>query len=382
MSMLELITKASASSDHLPSDSQYPIVLNADPILLNLKPQNQQPTDASFIQRVEGWKISQADSDIIELGQTFYKTLKIKLKNPNSFTKAEFITLLNSYLEKNNDKLGSLVVSGLSNDEGYTKSLLEKLGFLIGDAVLGLILEACFKFEIWEVIEALIVLGLVNGSGSVSDNLVRKLVERNRADLVCLCVKHVSNLQVSDMLLVLKFFLSPSKDAYSAMRVVRKEWEVQTVSVIETATDKSLAVLLMMAHDEFTTSELCLHYLVASANVDDVMFSVCVGKLSGVEIMRFVRYLKKWLVKYQKFPQVGSVSKGSSAHGVKVLESVPSLERVTKCFGLVIDEHFTSLVMHPEFREEVESIELVVNSLVAEARLCCNLANLCAGLNL
>ncbi|XP_076912337.1 uncharacterized protein LOC143570612 [Bidens hawaiensis] len=306
--------------------------------------------------------------------------LIIKLKNPNSFSKSEFITLLNSYLEKNNDILGSLDVSGFTH-EGYTKSLLETLGFLIGDNVLGLILEACFKFEIWEIIETLIVCGLVNGPGSVSVNLVRNLVERNRADLVCLCVKHVSNLQASDMLLVLKFFLSPSKDAYSGMSVVRKEWETQTLSAIETAADKSLAVLLMMAHDGFTTNELCLHYLVASANMDDVMFSACVGKLNGVEIMRFVRYLKKWLVKYQKFPQVGSVSKGSSAPGLKVLESVPSLEHVTKCFGLVIDEHFTSLVMHPEFREEVESIELVVNLLVAEARLGYNLANLCAGLN-
>ncbi|KAI3694451.1 hypothetical protein L1987_77416 [Smallanthus sonchifolius] len=389
MSILELITKSSASSDHLTSDSQYPIVLNPDPILLKLKPQIQELNDPSFVKRVEGWAISQTDTEVIELGQKFFKKLKIKLKNPSSFNKDEFISLLNSYLEKNSEKVG-ISISIEPKDEGYTKMLIKNLGFLMGDAVLGLVLEACFAFEIWEILETLIVGGLVDGS--CSNNLVHNLIEKRRSDLVCLCVKHVSNLQVSDVLLVLKFFLSPSKDAYSTMVVIRKEWESQAVAAIEMAMDKSLgekklniakdaAVLLMMAHDEFTTSELCLHYLIASPNVDDVLFSACVGKLNGSEIIGFVRYLKKWLVKYWKFPQACSIPKASSTHGLKALESVPSLEHVTKCFGLVIDEHFSSLVMHPEFLEEVQSIELVVNSLALEARLCCNLANLCAGLN-
>ena len=50
------------------------------------------------------------------------------------------------------------------------------------------------------------------------------------------------------------------------------------------------------------------------------------------------------------------------------IESVPSLENVTKCFGLVIDEHFSLLVMHPDFCEEVKSIELIMNSLASEAK--------------
>lgn len=390
MSMLELITKASATPDQLTSDSQYPIVLNPDPILLNLKPLSQDPNDALFVKRVEGWKISQTDAEVIELGQQLLKKLKIKLKNPKSFSKVEFISMLNSYLEKNSEKAG-ITIGIQPEGEGYTKLLIQKVGVLMGDAALGLVLKACFIFEIWEIIETLIVGGLVDGSSS--NNLVHNLIEKRRSDLVCLCVKHVSNLQVSDMLLVLKFFLSPPKYAYGTMSVIRKEWESQTVSAIEMSVDRSLgekrlklakdaAVLLVMAHDEFTTSELCLHYLLASPNLDDVIFSACIGKLNGSEIMCFVRYLKKWLDKYQKFPQACSIPKASSTHGFKAVEMVPSLEHVTKCFGLVIDEHFSSLVMHPEFCEEVKSIELVVNSLASEARLCCTLANLCASLKI
>ncbi|GKC44576.1 hypothetical protein Tco_1062298 [Tanacetum coccineum] len=66
-------------------------------------------------------------------------------------------------------------------------------------------------------------------------------------------------------------------------------------------------------------------------------------------------------------------------NGVKAIESVPSLENVTVCFGMVIDEHFSSLVMRAEFYEEVKSIE-IVNSLASEARLCYTLANLNAKL--
>ncbi|GKC81139.1 hypothetical protein Tco_1136856, partial [Tanacetum coccineum] len=64
---------------------------------------------------------------------------------------------------------------------------------------------------------------------------------------------------------------------------------------------------------------------------------------------------------------------------VKAIESVPSLENVTVRFGMVIDEHFSSLVMHAEFYEEVKSIE-IVNSLASDSRLCCTLANLNANL--
>lgn len=382
MSMLQLITKASAnkSDQHLSLDSQYPIVLNPDPNPIFVNLEAPQSNDASFLKPVQGWKISQTDTEIIELAQKFYNKLKIKA----TFNKDEFINMLNSYLEKNVDKIGVE-----PKDEGYTKLLLQKVGFLMGDAVLGLVLEACLGFEIWEILETLIVGGFVHGS--CCKDLVCNLIEKRRSDLVCLCVKYVSDLQVLDILSVLKFFLSPPKDAYGTMMPVRKQWERQTVSAIEMAMDisvsekklklaKDAAVLLMMAHDDFTTSELCLHYLIASPNIDDVIFSACIGKLNGSEIMGLVRYLKKWLGKYHKFPQACSSPKASSTHGLKALESVPSLEHVSKCFGLIIDEHFSSLVMHPEFCQEVKSVELIVNSLSSEAKLCCTLANLTASL--
>nr|XP_043621662.1 uncharacterized protein LOC122593332 [Erigeron canadensis] len=391
MSMLQLITKASSAEQKSSSDSQYPIVLNPDPAFLTLISQNQQPNNEShFLKPVQGWSLSKTDTEIIDLSQNFLKKLQIKLKNTNSFTKLEFVNILNSFLEKISQKVGIRIsdIKLPENRDGYTKRLVEKLGSFMGEGALSLVIEGCVMFEIWDVLECLIVKGFV--VGSCCKGLVSKLVEKGKPGLVCLCVKYVLDLELLDVLSVLKYFLSrTTKDGFGD---VREGWEREAVMAIEMAADKSVgekkmnlakeaAVLLMMGHDGFTTSELCLHYLIVSPNVDDVIFAACVGKLNGLEIMGFVRYLKKWLVKYEKFPQACmTVKGGSSILGLKALESVPSIEAVTKCFGLVIDEHFSSLVMHPEFCEEMKSVEVVVNSLASEARFCCTLANLSASL--
>ncbi|XP_059642230.1 uncharacterized protein LOC132284171 [Cornus florida] len=382
MSLLEVITKASANPSPLTSQSDYPIILNSKPILLNLKAQNEYPKDTSLVKRVEGWEISQVDTEIMELGKNFLKLLKRKLKNPN-FNRDEFIGMLNSYMEKNREKLGMSLRLNPS-DEKYTRELIEKLGFCMGPEVVGLVLEACIAFEVWELVETLIVHGVVEHS--CSSNLVYNLIEKKKSDLVCLCLKHVSDLQASDILCILKYFLSPPKDAYKSMVSVRQEWEGQALMAIEKVTDKSLSgkksclakeasILLMVAHDEFSLPELCLHFLLASSNLDVLILSSCVSKLNGSEMMGLIRYLGKWLKKYEKFPQASPCLKASSVLGLKACEFIPTLESIVKCLGLVLDEHFSSLVLHPEFHEELRAIAGLTNSLTSEARLCCSVAN-------
>ncbi|KAA8517275.1 hypothetical protein F0562_017568 [Nyssa sinensis] len=383
MSLLEVITKASANPSPITSLSNYPIIFNPDPILLNLKPQNEGSNDTSLVKRVDGWQIWGTDSEIIELGQKFFKKLNRKLKNPNKFDKDEFFGMLNSYLEQNRSKVG-ISAGVIPSDKGYTHKLIEKLGFLMGQEVVGLVLEASIVLELWELLETLIANGLVEHS--CSSNLVYNLIEKRRSDLVCLCLKHVSDLQTSDILCILKYFLSPPKDAYSSMAIVRKEWESQALCAIETATDmglsgkilslaKEASVLLMVAHDEFSVSELCLHYLLASSNLDEVTLSSCISKLNGLEMKSLIRYLGKWLKKYERFPQAGPCPKASSTLSLKACVWVPTLVDIVKCLGLVLDEHFSSLVLHPEFHEELRSVVGVVNSLALEARISCSIAN-------
>ncbi|KAL2482446.1 hypothetical protein Fot_43890 [Forsythia ovata] len=294
MSLLEVISKASSTASiHPHPDSNYPIVLNPDPILLKLKPETDELNDESPVKRVTGWEISQTDAGLIEAGQKFFKKLKRKLKNTNTFSKDEFLGMFTSYLEKIGEKIG-ISIGVDKSDEEYVRKLVERLGFSMGRDVKSLILEACVALE---------------------------------------------------------YFLLPPRDGYKSLVSVREEWENQALLAIEKVSDRGLGgKQKSLARDA--------------------------SKLNGEEMMALIKYLGKWLRKYERFPQVVPCPKASSLLGLKACDWVPTLENVVKCLGLVVDEHFSSLVLHSEFHEQLRSLEKVVSSLVAEARLCGTLTNL------
>ncbi|XVF09127.1 hypothetical protein REPUB_Repub07fG0064400 [Reevesia pubescens] len=380
MTLVDVITKAAAANtEPLSSQADHPIVLNPDDIFLKLKPDVENPNPTSLVSRLTGWEISSTDAKLVDLSKKFYTKLNRKLKAIHNFNKEEFLGILNPFLEKIREK-GGIFIGVDSNDSGYTLVLLEKVGFLMGRDVLSLVLEACISLEIWELLEVLIVNGLVDHS--CYSNLVVDVAAKKRSDLLCLCVKHARNLGSSELLCILKYFLCPPKDGYISMGNVRKEWESQALLAIEKARlgkksrlAKEASILLMVAHDGFSDAELCLHYLLASNNIDEVILSSSLCKLSGKEMMNLIRYLGKWLKKYERFPQAIPCPKASSAFGLKACDWVPKLEDVVKCLGFVLDENFSSLMLHPEFHEELKSIERVVSSLAFEARLCCLMAN-------
>ncbi|KDP31217.1 hypothetical protein JCGZ_11593 [Jatropha curcas] len=389
MSLLEVITNASARSEQVATQSEYPIILNADDTFLKLKPELESVDPTSLAVPVSGWKLSQTDAQLIESGKKFYTKLKRKLKDTNNFNKDEFVGILITFLEKLGEKFG-ISVGVDSSDDGYTQILVEKVGFLMSQNVGGLVLEACINLEIWDLVEALILKGIVHHSHY--SNLVTSLAMKKRSDLLCLSIKHASDLGLTEVLCILKYFLCPSKEAYDSMVNVRKEWESQALLAVEKVRDKNLSdkkshlakdasVLLMLAHDGFSTTELCLHYLFASSHVDEVIFASSIGKLNGKEMMRLIKYLGKWLKKYEMFPQACPCPKASSLLGLEACDWVPKLEDIVKCLSLVLDENFTSLVLHPEFHEELTSIEELVGSLAKEAKICSSISIVIENLN-
>ncbi|KAH0749659.1 hypothetical protein KY290_028891 [Solanum tuberosum] len=390
MSLLEVITKASIENSPTTSDGDFSIVLNSEPALLQLKPEKEESDDISLLKRGTGWSLLSTDVEVIESGQKFFKNLKKMMKNPNTFNKEGFFEVLVSYMTGIWDIFG-ISVSPDKVDEGNIVKMIEKLGSFMGRDVKGLVLEACVVLETWEILESMIVNGIVDHSGISS--LINNLIEKKQSWLVVLCVKHVLDIQTYDMMCVLKYFLSLSKNGDSTLINVRREWESQAMSAIEKAKDVSLgpvrmdiardaSLLLMLAHDGFSVSEMCLHYLLASRNVDEVILGACISKLTGSEIMVLIRYLQKWLNKYERFPQVCPCPKAPFELGLKACEWVPSLEDIVKCLGLVVDEHFSSLVLHQEFHEELKSLEEVVNSLTAEAKICGILSNVTEALKI
>lgn len=266
----------------------------------------------------------------------------------------------------------------------HTRSTVKKLKFLFTPNIAALVLEASVRLEIWDLLETLIVAGVVGRF--TSSNLIESLVEKRQAYLLCLCVKHFSDIEFSDVQCMLKYFLSPPKGAQSGLVTVRKKWEKKALFAIEKAMDHSLsgenldlakqaAVLLMIAYDEFMSAEFCLHYLVASSQLDELKLSHSLSGLDGAEMLKLIRYFGKWLKKYLKFPQAGPCPKAASVLGLELCEWVPSLESVVKYLGLVLDLQFSSLVLYKDFHDELRLLDEDVKSLVSEARFCCSLVD-------
>ncbi|KAK4252858.1 hypothetical protein QN277_011000 [Acacia crassicarpa] len=380
MNLLEVIKNASVDPKLHDSPPDYPLVINADNIIQNVKPEREEEVSSSSILKpLTGWNILQTVSEQIAICNKFFVELKTQLKT-SDFDKGKFVSSLNSYLENIRDSVGVSIGIDSSNHD-YTKVLIDRLHFFIPKNVAGPILEGCVSLEIWELVQTLIVNGIIEPSGY--SNLVSSLVEKRRSDLLCLCIRHTSDLGSSEMLCILRYFLSPPKDAFDSMEIVRKEWESQALLALEKAKDskgkkfllaKEAAGLLMLAHDGFSRSELCLHYFFASSNINRDMLSPTLSKLNGKEMMQLIRYLTKWLRKYQRFPQVGPCPNASATFGLKACDWVPKLEVVGKCLGFVLDANFASLVMHPEFHEELRLADDIVSSLRDEAKFCCMLA--------
>lgn len=94
-------------------------------------------------------------------------------------------------------------------------------------------------------------------------------------------------------------------------------------------------------------------------------------------MLSLIKYLGKWLKKYEKFPQACPCPKAAKKLGLKACDWVPSLKSVVKYLGLVLDEHFSKLVLYTEFQDELSLrlIDGVVKSLACGARLCCSVAD-------
>ncbi|KNA20345.1 hypothetical protein SOVF_052750 [Spinacia oleracea] len=391
MTVLEQILKASTNPQPIINEPlKYPFNLSAETIIPNLKPHSQDLL--SPLQPLTGFEISQSDVQLIEITSKFFNTLKRKLKSPQSFSSSSFIKIFNSFLQEFGEKKfgaldGLVSKKGVDvNGEEYSCKLVEKLGSFIGRDVMGLVIQGCLVLGNWMILETLIVNKLVIDHGIRSD-LLYNLVTKGRCDIVCLCLRNFTDFDSSDLGRVFKCLLSPSKEGCLNMVTVMNEWESEANAAIEKVEDKKLsgkklglakeaALLLMIGYDQFSPMELCLHFLLSSSNVDEVVFSSALSKLNAEEMLSFVRYLGKWLNKYERFPQVGPCPKAATTLGLNLCQWVPKLEDVVKALGLVVDEHFSSLALHSEFHEVLKVVEGVVSSLVSEGRLCCSVANL------
>ncbi|PAN31843.1 hypothetical protein PAHAL_5G447200 [Panicum hallii] len=212
-------------------------------------------------------------------------------------------------------------------------------------------------------------------------DLISTLSDNNRADLVCSVLRQAADLRSSEILAALCFFLSPGTNkAYDAMMRVKGRWKDAAVLAVQKCREKGpgkkmkvdaaarqAALLLMMGHDGFSSPEVCLHYLFASGNVDSVVLGAAVAELDGGEVVRLMRYLNKWIGKYQRFPEAQACPEAVGMLGLEQCDSVPSFGAVIRALGVLLDNHFSHLVLSTEVREELMAAEVMVRQLAVEA---------------
>ncbi|WVZ71973.1 hypothetical protein U9M48_020500 [Paspalum notatum var. saurae] len=213
-------------------------------------------------------------------------------------------------------------------------------------------------------------------------DLISSLSDADCADLVCAVLRQAADVRSSEILAALRCFLSPvSEKAYDAMVAVKGRWKDAAVLAVDRCREKGAgkkkkevdavarraAMLLMMGHDGFTSPEVCLHYLFASGNVDAVVLGAAVAELDGGEVVRLMRYLSKWIAKYRKFSEALACPEGVGMLGLEQCDSVPSFGAVARALGVVLDNHFSHLVLNADVREDLRAVEVMVRELAAEA---------------
>ncbi|CAM0879273.1 unnamed protein product [Alopecurus aequalis] len=213
-------------------------------------------------------------------------------------------------------------------------------------------------------------------------DLLSSLADAGRPDLVCAVLRQAADLRAAELLAALRCFLSPASDtAYDAMVGVKGRWKDAAVLAVNKCKDKDAgkkesavarraALLLMMGHDGFTSPEACLHYLFASRTVDcvdSVVLAAAVSELDGQEVAGLMRYLAKWIGKYWRFPEARPCPEAEGMPGLEQCGSVPSIGAVTRAMGLVLDQHFSHLVLNAELRKDLCAAEVMVKELAVEA---------------
>eukprot|EP01018_Ginkgo_biloba_P014656 Gb_10790 [translate_table: standard] len=400
MALIDVVRKATVDNKGLDFSTKCSITLNANLIVRSLIPIGRQIDEttrgepeeaggAALIRRVSGWKITDTDDLLIQEETQLVRDLKNRLKTPKEFTPEGFLALLKPFLHKLQDQVGVSHGDLESTDEA---SVLNSLGPYLGRDLVNIITHCCVTLAFWKPLESLIPHGLL--SWNSCGDLMQKLAESRRGDILCLCVKHMHDIRPSDLLLIIRYFLDTPFDR--SISVIKQEWKNEALLAIDIASkmrlrhlskkscqqpdvknqlwvSKLTSILLAMAVDGFSTTEMCLHYVVSSSP-DEIVLSSVICRLDTVEVLKLLQYLGKWLRKYTGYYVTGP-SPSSVTPGIKACKWVPSLGLILQWVSLVLDEHHSTLVLCSEFHDEIKSLEKLVKSFKDSVSVSCSLAS-------
>lgn len=218
--------------------------------------------DDLFVRKDGGWEVGSPNTHEEKL----VVNLKKKLQNVGTFSTMDFIAMVSPALEGSSKSHGcgkeameesaskELVSESHGRDEEVMENgenapnregegtdeenlflrLLRKGGPVVGRKLLASIINCTLGLQFWSAFKVLGQCGLV--SSVAHPDLMQKLVEHRKADLICLCFYYVLDLTPSDILMALKFLLDKSNaSSLRAFEAVRQEWRRVASAAIDVA---------------------------------------------------------------------------------------------------------------------------------------------------
>lgn len=355
--------EAEADEPTTPPPSRCSLTLNAISVLLNLLSQ-QEKKSALLLSRIPAWEMDGIDSKIIQAEAQVLDQLKST--KPEDLTQQSFVKLLNPLF------MEIKTLAGISDPPGTTstRDLLQSVARYLPRDVLNEIVRYSVALSLWKFLEVLIHCRVVNWNSSAG--IVEKLVDAKRVDIVCLFVENMPEIRPPDLLLILNYFLNPSRDD-GKMAKFRRGRKQKTLTALENAAlgarkselaFQEMARLLAATMDGFSPAEFCMHSVI-STSIDENVLGFVIGQLDDTEVLRLLRYLGKWLRKYSGCHLTGPVDFPSAEGDLSYSRWVPSLASVLKWLHVILNEEYSTLVLRGEFHDTLKCLEETVRVLLA-----------------
>lgn len=246
--------------------------------------------------------------------------------------------------------------------EKFVFDLIRKNCCRLGQDVVLLIAQRSLSLNYWGLVQVLAECRLI--TGHVCEELIHQMVQSGAADLMCFFVRHVEDMEPSYLLRMLRLILTGTGVSFEP---VLTEWNRAANAAIAVAAKRHdhvnsgrilhangnmgrqlrksrkeavavrSALALAMAVDGFAAYELCLHDFLA-ADIDRAVVVYLVERLNLGEVLLVLRYLNKWVDKYNR-----RLANQNSPKGTKKCR-IPTLPRILLWTTVLIDVHCQQFV--------------------------------------
>eukprot|EP00742_Colponemidia_sp_Colp-10_P005370 GILJ01005738.1.p1 GENE.GILJ01005738.1~~GILJ01005738.1.p1 ORF type:complete len:779 (+),score=141.39 GILJ01005738.1:83-2338(+) len=195
----------------------------------------------------------------------------------------------------------------------------------------------------WGAVSTLLLTDCVSSQSNAQ--LIPILIENRQLSLLEMVLTHVHDIDESNLVKLLRFFLSGMETSLAEEHIKGKakerEADPMTIGGIQLEGD--------------TANEAFL-YLVLSAPRNDVFLHTALSSLTLQETKVLLSYLRKWIIRFSKKHDKQIKLQNKNRHK----QRLPSFAQIIDWVSIVMDSHFTELILVPDFKPLLLDIQRLI----------------------